>query len=60
MRDPGVRAVRAPRWPERARGFGAELCPNLDDGSDQAAWLCWAVMTSMPSANLTPATIFGK
>ena len=32
MRDPGVRAVRAARWPERARGFGAELCPNLGDG----------------------------
>ena len=60
MRDPGVRAVRAARWPERTRGFGAELCPNLGDGADQAEWLCWAVMTSMPSANLTPATIFGN
>ena len=45
---------------ERARGFVAELCPNLGDGADQAEWLCWAVMTSMPSANLTPATIFGN
>ena len=34
--------------------------PKSGDGSDQAARLCWAVMTSMPSANLTPATIFGK
>jgi hypothetical protein len=32
MRDPGVRAVRAPRWPEGAR---AELCLNLGDGADQ-------------------------
>jgi hypothetical protein len=37
MRDPGVRAVKAARWPESARGFGAELCSNLGDGADQAA-----------------------
>jgi hypothetical protein len=60
MRDPGVGAVRAARWPEGARGFGAELCPNLGDGAVQTAQLCWTVMTSMPSANLIPATIFGN
>ena len=37
-----------------------ELCMNLGDAADQAAWLCWGGMTSMPSANLTPATIFGN
>jgi hypothetical protein len=37
-----------------------ELCLNLGDGADQAAWLCWVGTTSMPSANLTPALIFGN
>ncbi len=37
-----------------------ELCLNLGDGADQAAWLFWVGMTSMPSANLTPAMIFGN
>jgi len=37
-----------------------ELCLNLGDGADQAAWLCWVGTTSMPSANLTPAMIFGN
>jgi len=33
---------------------------NLGDVADQAAWLCLVWTTSMPSANLTPATIFGN
>ena len=46
-------------------GFGRpkplrELCLNLGDEADQAAWLFWVWTTSMPSANLTPAMIFGN
>ena len=37
-----------------------ELCLTLGDVADQAAWLCWVGTTSMPSANLTPAMIFGN
>ena len=37
-----------------------ELCVNLGDVADQASWLCLVWTTSMPSANLTPATIFGN
>ena len=44
-------------WQMRCNG-SVELCLNLGDGADQAARLCWVGMTSMPSANLTPAMIF--
>ena len=44
----------------RTRPLHRELCVNLGDGADQAAWLCLVGTTSMPSANLTPATIFGN
>jgi len=38
----------------------AELCRNLGDGADQAAWLSVGVTISMPLENLTPAITFGK
>jgi hypothetical protein len=50
------RFVAADQTPTTKR----ELCLNLGDGADQAAWLCLVGTTSMPSANLTPATIFGN
>ena len=37
-----------------------ELCRNLGDGVDQAAWLTGISMTSIPFWNLTPSTSFGN
>ena len=37
-----------------------ELCRNLGDAVDQAAWLAGISMTSTPFWNLTPRTILGN
>jgi RNA-directed DNA polymerase len=42
------------------RGRTYELCRNLGDAVDQAAWLAGISMTSTPFWNLTPWTILGN
>ena len=41
-------------------GRGGELCRNLGDAVDQAAWLAGISMTSTPFWNLTPWTTLGN
>jgi len=58
-----VEAMRASSTPRRRRAkrdSEEELCRNLGDGADQAAWLSVGVTISMPLENLTPAITFGK
>lgn len=49
-------------WDDELPGFGlrVELCWKLGDGGDQAARSAGMSLTSVPSLNVTPATIFGK
>jgi hypothetical protein len=61
--DQGVTDVLELEWLDnRHNDFhgSIELCVNLGDVADQASWLCLVWTTSMPSENLTPATIFGN
>ena len=46
--------------PELQQLLGLELCWNLGDEADQAAWLADILMTSTPLWNLTPRTTFGN
>ena len=52
--------IRPRRASNRNSSTPRELCRNLGDGADQAAWLSVGVTISMPLENLTPAITFGK
>ena len=59
-------AIRASRTSSNLNGLIIAITifmgpiENLGDVADQAAWLCLVWTTSMSSANLTLATIFGN
>jgi hypothetical protein len=48
------------QWADVAACIQKELCRNLGDAADQAAWLAGISMTSTPFWNLTPRTTFGN
>ena len=60
VRSAASSTIRKFGSPGNARHGNAELCRNLGDGADQAAWLSVGVTISMPLENLTPAITFGK
>ena len=58
---PGFRIMELQLSPtQKVPWHSHELCRNLGDGADQAAWLSVGVTISMPLENLTPAITFGK